>query len=199
MPILRTWPRRPLSASDVTEAADGSTGSDAGQHWAPLSDDEEDLKKYPVAGLVDDSGMAFGFVTSMPQSLLSSVATSLRRSGTPNPPSPQEPELTVWISRDSGGTSALTSSTYHTGPISAVEATRPGSSNDRSSGGDERQGMGQQRAVVVGNDLEEPLMLDEVGAGAGTETGRARRETVQTGLTVGSSTAAEPSSVAATT
>ncbi|CAN0028720.1 unnamed protein product, partial [Hapterophycus canaliculatus] len=168
MPILRTWPRRPLSASDVTEAADGA-GSEAGQQWAPLSDDEEDLKRYPVAGLVDDSGMAFGFVTSMPQSLLSSVATSLRQSGTPNPPSPQEPELTVWISRDSGGASALAASAYHGGPVSAVEAARTGSSNDRSSSGDVRPGVGQQvgqqRAVVVGNDLEEPLMLDEVGTG----------------------------------
>lgn len=184
----------------MTEATDG-VGSEGGQQWAPLSDDEEDLKRYPVAGLVDDSGMAFGFVTSMPQSLLSSVATSLRRSGTPNPPSPQEPELTVWISRDGGGASALTASAYHGGPVSAVEAARPGSSNGRSGSGDSRPGAGaghQQRAVVVGNDLEEPLMLDGDGGGNGTESSSERRESVQTGLGSGSIATAEPSSSTAT-
>lgn len=74
-----------------------------GDGWTPLSDDEEDLKRYPVAGLVDDTGVAYGFATSMPQSLLDSVSTSMRRQASPAAPlsdSPREPELTVWISRD---------------------------------------------------------------------------------------------------
>lgn len=152
MPILRTWPRR--SSDPDMDQTDGESP------WAALSDNEDD-KRYPVAGLVDDSGMAFGFVSSMPQSLLGS-ATSLGRVASPAPPSPQEPELTVWVSRDHDGTSTSTCG----GAESAVEASTTESAISGRSG-PSRLGRGQQRAVVVGNDLEEPLMLDGTGPGRG--------------------------------
>ncbi|CAB1097916.1 unnamed protein product [Ectocarpus sp. CCAP 1310/34] len=174
MPILRTWPRRSASSSDMSQA-----GGEVGTQWAALSDDEEDLKRYPVAGLVDDSGMAFGFVTTLPQTLLSSVATSLRQAGSPSPPSPQEPELTVWISRDNEGASA--SAPAHRGigggsgasAVTGVEANSSEESSRGSSGATRAAGGRQQRAVVVGNDLEEPLMLDGVGTGPGRGGGAA--------------------------
>lgn len=144
MPILRTWPGRSLSASDVLPTGEGD-----GRHWAPLSDDEEDLKRYPVAGLVDDSGMAFGFVSSLPQSLLGSAATSLRN-GTATvmmePPSPQEPELTVWISRDGEG--GLSSP-----GVAERTAVATGTAGSEGSSG--------RGAVVVGNNLHEPLILED--------------------------------------
>lgn len=163
MPILQTWPRRSVSASDVNQV-DGE-----GQQWASLGDGEDDPKRYPVAGLVDDSGMAFGFASSLPQSILTSVATSLGQSGSVAPPSPQEPELTVWIARDALGT---------------VEARRPQqdsggggfSGSSRSSGGGAgRAGGRQQRAVVIGNDLEEPLVVEGATPTRGTSLlGRTR-------------------------
>eukprot|EP00903_Cladosiphon_okamuranus_P018071 g16630.t1 len=150
MPILQTWPRRSVSASDVNQLGG------EGQQWASLADGEDDPKRYPVAGLVDDSGMAFGFVASLPQSILTSVATSLGQSSSVPPPSPQEPELTVWIARDD------------VGALGTVEASRPQenfggggfSGSSGSSSGASRSGGRQQRAVVVGNDLEEPLVVE---------------------------------------
>ncbi|CAM9764690.1 unnamed protein product, partial [Laminaria digitata] len=97
MPVLRTWPGRSLSASDMLPGQGGEE-----QHWAQLSDNEGDLKKYPVAGLVDDSGVTFGFVASMPQSLLSSLAPPMRRPGSTRdapPGSQMEPELTIRVPR----------------------------------------------------------------------------------------------------
>ncbi|CAM9996312.1 unnamed protein product [Ectocarpus fasciculatus] len=173
MPILRTWPRTSGSNSDMSQA-----GGEVGTQFSALSDDEEDLKRYPVAGLVDDSGMAFGFVTTLPQTLLSSVATSLGQAGSPSPPSPQEPELTVWIARDNEGASASAPAHHGVGggggsAVTGVEANRPGESGGRSSGATRAAGGRQQRAVVVGNDLEEPLMLDGVGTGPGRGGGAA--------------------------
>lgn len=175
MPILQTWPRRSVSASDLNQA-DGE-----GQQWAALANGEDDTKRYPVAGLVDDSGMAFGFVSSLPQSILTSVATSLGQSGSPPPPSPQEPELTVWIARD------------NVGALGTVEASRPqqdsgggglsGSGGGGSSSGASRAGGRQQRAVVIGNDLEEPLVV------AGVEPAR---ETSLLGRTRSRSSAGTP-------
>lgn len=136
--------------------------TDGESPWAALSDNEDDLKRYPVAGLVDDSGMAFGFVTSMPQSLLSSVSNTLGPSASPAPPSPQEPELTVWVSREHEGASTSTNG----GAVSAVEASARDDSSGRSSG-PSRLGRRQQQAVVVGNDLEQPLMVDGSGPGRG--------------------------------
>lgn len=136
--------------------------TDGESPWAALSDNEDDLKRYPVAGLVDDSGMAFGFVTSMPQSLLSSVSNTLGPSASPAPPSPQEPELTVWVSRGHEGVSP----SMNGGAVSAVAASATEDSSSRSSG-PSRLGRRQQRAVVVGNDLEEPLMVDGTGPGRG--------------------------------
>ncbi|CAM9362457.1 unnamed protein product [Ectocarpus sp. 4 AP-2014] len=183
MPILRTWPRRSASNSDMSQA-----GGEVGTQWAALSDDEEDLKRYPVAGLVDDSGMAFGFVTTLPQTLLSSVATSLGQAGSPSPPSPQEPELTVWISRENEGASASAAAHHGIGggggggsAVTGVEANRSEESSRGSGGATRAAGGRQQRAVVVGNDLEEPLMLDGVGTGPGRGGGAAggieRRQT----------------------
>lgn len=181
MPILRTWPNRSASNSDMSQA-----GGEVGTQWAALSDDEEDLKRYPVAGLVDDSGMAFGFVTTLPQTLLSSVATSLGQAGSPSPPSPQEPELTVWISRDNEGASVSAVAHHGIGAgggsaVAGVEANRSEESSRGSSGATRAAGGRQQRTVVVGNDLEEPLMVDGVRTGAGTGGGAAggieRRQT----------------------
>lgn len=141
MPILRTWPRRSVSASDIVSQGEGT-----GQQWSVLSDDGEDSKRFPVAGLVDDSGMAFGFMTSLPQSLLSTVAASIRRSASSrnaHPPSPQEPELTVYLSRDHQEALVEVGA-----PSTAVEATT-------------EEGSGGGRAVVVGNDLQEPLMFED--------------------------------------
>lgn len=154
MPVLRTWPRG-SSDSDMNH-------TDGESPWAVLSDNEDELKRYPVAGLVDDSGIAFGFASSMPQSLLSSVTTALGRSASPAPPLPQEPELTLWVSREHAGSSTSTNG----GPVGAVEASTPEGSSSRSRE-PSRLGRGQQRAVVVGNDLEEPLMLDGTGPGRG--------------------------------
>lgn len=165
MPILQTWPRRSVSASDVNQV-DGE-----GQQWASLADGEDDAKRYPIAGLVDDSGMAFGFVSSLPQSILTSVATSLGQSGSPPPPSPQEPELTVWIARE------------NVGALGTVEASRPQqdsgggglSGSSRSSSGASRTGGRRQRAVVIGNDLEEPLVVEGVRPSRGVSVlGRSR-------------------------
>lgn len=144
-----------------------------GEGWAPLSDDEEDRKRYPVAGLVDDSGVTFGVVTSMPQSLLGSVSATLRRQN-PMPPVPlvaTEPELTVWISRDGASSTNCLSAPER----SAVEATRgqvgteaavaigsrdaATSTSDGSSTRDIRRGRG--RAVT--NSLHEPLILGDAG------------------------------------
>lgn len=153
-------------------------GDEVGTQWAALSDDEEDLKRYPVAGLVDDSGMAFGFVTTLPQTLLSSVATSLGQAGSPSPPSPQEPELTVWISRGNEGASA--SAPAHHGidggggsAVTGMGANRSEEYSGGSSVATRAAGGRQQRPVVVGNDLEEPLMLDGVGTGPGRGRGAA--------------------------
>ena len=156
-----------MSASDVNQV------NGEGQQWASLADGEDDPKRYPVAGLVDDSGMAFGFVSSLPQSILTSVATSLGQSGSAAPPSPQEPELTVWIARDD------------VGALGTVEARRPQqdsegcgfSGSSRSSSGAGRAGgrRQQQRAVVIGNDLEEPLVVEGAGPARGTSLlGRTR-------------------------
>lgn len=169
MPILRTWPGRSVSASDTLHAE----GQCEEQHWAPLPDDEEDLKHYPVAGLVDDSGVAFGFVSSMPQTLLGSVASSLGRPrpATMNPPpSPQEPELTVYISRERDQRGSRRSERP-----SRVVGTPVTPGTDVSDGEDVREG----RAVVIGSGLQEPLFVDEGGPGAGRGIGDANRNSVQ--------------------
>eukprot|EP00752_Nemacystus_decipiens_P006356 g5730.t1 len=159
MPILQTWPRRSVSASDVNQV--GVDGE--GQQWASLADGEDDPKRYPVAGLVDDSGMAFGFVSSLPQSILTSVATSLGQSGSAAPPSPQEPELTVWIARDD------------VGALGTVETRRPQQDSSSRSTPLGQAGGRHQRAVVVGNDLEEPLVVEGAGPTRGTSLlGRTR-------------------------
>lgn len=167
MPILRTWPGRSLSASDVLPG-----GEAEGEHWTPLSDDEDGNKQYPVAGQVDESTMAFAFVTSMPQSLLGSVAASMSQLSSGRnvaPPSPQEPELTVWISRDGAGSSTGPGGVLNT--VTAVSAEPPDSREN-----DERQRNTSRinRTVVVGNNLEEPFIVDNgetpiarVGGGSG--------------------------------
>ncbi|CAN0346583.1 unnamed protein product [Ascophyllum nodosum] len=178
MPILRTWPGRSVSASDVVAAEGGADvgGHHQGQHWQPLSDEEDDLKQYPVAGLVDDSGVAFGFVTSMPQSFLGTVAASLGRPRptTMNPPpTPQEPELTVWISRerDHGVNRESTLSRPHSVTGTAVTTGADAQSARDRVGPDPEGG----RAVVVGNEVQigngltEPLVAGETGPGRGVE------------------------------
>lgn len=151
MPILRTWPGRSLSASDMLP---GGQGED--QHWAQLSDNEEDLKQYPVAGLVDDSGVAFGFVASMPQSLLSSLAPPMRHpdSNRVAPAAPRmEPELTIRVPRAHGA--AVEAGDV----VEAAVATRA----EEYSGADEAGSVRPARAGghAVGNDLQEPLMFGD--------------------------------------
>lgn len=192
MPILPSWPRRSVSASDVSGVSHGHIDAE-GHQWASLSDDVtgDDAKGYPVAGLVDDSGVAFGFVSSLPQSLMASVRTSLghHRSSSPPPPVPQEPELTVWISRD------------NVGALGTVETSRP--QQDQDSGGGSGSGGSRgggssgrhQRAVVVGNDLEEPLVLGGEGEGEGEGGGvgpRPRQHAARTGVARSSSGSPAP-------
>lgn len=125
-----------------------------GDGWAPLSDDEEDLKRYPVAGLVDDTGVAYGFATSMPQSLLDSVSSSMRRQASPVAPlsdSPREPELTVWISRDGAYFRPTNTVAQGQGEIGAERhRDTETASSERNAGG------------VMNDSLEQPLM-DEHG------------------------------------
>lgn len=157
MPILRTWPGRSTSAPDTLHAE----GQCEGQHWVPLPDEEEDLKQYPVAGLVDDSGVAFGFVSSMPQTLLGSVASTLGRPlpGTMNPPlSPQEPELTVYISRERGQRGSRRSA--HPGRVREGTPLTPGREGSDEEG--VREGIrAGGRAVVIGSELQEPLFMGD--------------------------------------
>lgn len=169
MPVLRTWPRRSVSVSD---AMNGMERDESG--WAPLSDDEGDQKKYPVAGLVDDTGMAFGFVTSMPQSVLGSVSASLRRqnpAATAPPVSPREPELTVWISRDGEPTPYPT-----TTGVSRVESQgvreRVETSNARRDNGTQNSGGGMRYSVA--NNLHEPLIFGDGVIGRGAAVGGTR-------------------------
>ncbi len=186
MPILPSWPRRSVSASDVSGVSHGHIDAE-GHQWASLSDDMtgDGAKGYPVAGLVDDSGVAFGFVSSLPQSLMASVRTSLghHQPTSPSPPVPQEPELTVWISRD------------NVGALGTVETSRPqqdsGGGGGNSSGASRVGGSSNrhQRPVVVGNDLEEPLVLGGEGEGGGQGEGqggglgpRPRQHAARTGL-----------------
>jgi len=120
-----------------------------------------------------------GFVSSLPQSLMASVRSSLGRSSSPPPPVPQEPELTVWISRD------------NVGVLGTVETSRPqqdsGGGGGGSSSGASRVGGSSsnrhQRAVVVGNDLEEPLVLGGEGQVEGGGLGpRPRQHALRTGV-----------------
>lgn len=168
MPVLRTWPRRSVSVSD---AMNGLERDESG--WAPLSDDENDQKKYPVAGLVDDTGMAFGFVTSMPQSVLGSVSASLRRqnpAATAAPISPREPELTVWISRDGEPTPYPTNTGVHQaeshGGRNRVETS---TSSTRRDDGAQNSGGGTRYSVA--NNLHEPLIFGDgvIGRGAAAD------------------------------
>lgn len=176
MPILQTWPRRSVSSSDINQV-DGEV-----QQWASLADGdgEDDAKSYPIAGLVDDSGMAFGFVSSLPQSILTSVATSLGQSGAVPPPVPREPELTVWIARDD------------VGALGTTEASRPqqesgggglSGGSSRSTSEASRAGGRRQRAVVIGNDLEEPLVRPALGTSTSTSLSGRTRSTSSAGTT----------------
>lgn len=165
IPILRTWPRRSLSASDILPA---ERGGEERPQWSPLSDDEEDLKSYPVAGLVDDSSVAFGFVTSLPQSLLGTVTTSLRHADPARhlaPPSPQEPEVTVWVGREG----QLEGAIGQGGVVGRIVEARGGrderTRRDRGSQEDE-----EERGVAVGNDLQEPLIFGDDGSVPGRAT-----------------------------
>lgn len=165
MPILRTWPGRSLSASDIVPP--GRAGEE-GQHWSPLSDDEEDLKRYPVAGLVDEPPMAFGFVTSLPQSLLGSVANSLRPAGSVRnqaPHLPQEPEVTVWVSREGQVEVAAGQGGVGDTVVEAIEGQDGRTRRDRGSQVDDNE-----RGVAVGNDLHEPLMFGDDGSVPGPAT-----------------------------
>lgn len=163
MPILRTWPGRSTSAPDTLHRE----GQCEEQHWAPLADDEEDLKHYPVAGLVDDSGVAFGFVSSMPQTLLGSVASSLGRPmpGTVNlPPSPTEPELTVYISGERDQRGSRRSARQGRGR----EGTPLTPGTDDIHGEGVREGSREGgRAVVIGSELQEPLYAGDDNRNSG--------------------------------
>lgn len=171
MPILRTWPGRSLSSSDMMPGQGGDE-----QHWAQLSDNEEDLKKYPVAGLVDDSGVAFGFVASMPQSLLSSLAPPMRHPDStrdPPPGSQTEPELTIRIPRARGaGTAAVEAGDT----VQAVVSTRAEGYGGTEEAGRLPRGGGQTSAgaAVVGNNLQEPLMFGDGTAPSRRDVGVAR-------------------------
>lgn len=139
--------------------------------WAALSDEETDQKRYPVAGLVDDTGMAFGFKTSMPQSLLGSVSASLRRqnpSATVAPAPPPEPELTVWISRDGAPTSYHLNSSDVQVDVSSEEGrdgTSASSTGQEGANHDRNLRRGRGRGNAVANNLQEPLIF---GDGDGT-------------------------------
>lgn len=166
MPVLRTWPRRSVSMSDAMPEMERGTDG-----WAALSDDENDQKRYPVAGLVDDTGMAFGFKTSMPQSLLGSVSASLRRqhpAAAVAPVNPPEPELTVWISRDGAPTSYHISSAEVQGDASRGQG-RDGTSSTGREGASRNSGRG--RGHVVTNNLQEPLIFGDETIGRGVAVG----------------------------
>lgn len=152
MPVLRTWPRRSVSVSDaMTDLA-----RDGGEGWTPLSEDQDDLKRYPVAGLVDDTAVTFGFVATMPQSLLGNVSASLRRQGSIPPPittePPQEPELTVWISRE--GASAHPMGLVSESPRGGLEGR-----NDVPLG---RIDTNEDRSLTMLNNLQQPLISERM-------------------------------------
>lgn len=170
MPILRTWPGRSLSSSDMMP---GEGGQDQDHHWAQLSDSEEDLKKYPVAGLVDDSGVAFGFVASMPQYLLGSLAPPMTHPDSTReapPGSQMEPELTIRIPRARGAGAGAGAAVVEAGDaVQAAVATRAEGFGGTEEAGRLPRGGGQATAstAAVGNDLQEPLIF-----GDGTAPGR---------------------------
>lgn len=159
-----------------------------GEGWTPLSDDEDDLKRYPVAGLVDDSGIPYGIVTSMPQSLLGSVTASLRRQATVSPsppPTSQEPELTVWISRDG----------IPTDPGGSIGVVAASSTGQAGGGGRPRTESSQDTERVrsqggmVSNSLQEPLIFGDGGVGVtsvgGVMSGASRRADISDGFEAG--------------
>lgn len=160
MPILRTWPGRSLSSSDMMP---GQGGED--QHWAQLSDSEEDLKKYPVAGLVDDSGVAFGFVASMPQYLLGSLGPPMTHPDSTReapPGSQMEPELTIRMPR-ARGMGAGAAVVEAGDAVEAAAAMRAEGSGGTEEAGRLPRGGGHATAstAAVGNDLQEPLMFGD--------------------------------------